>query len=297
MLKVKRRLILTETFWAVLLTNKEREFKFPIFRLPRHPTRMYLYSIDVSKLLGFRDTYIFFLRNPNVKRINGTEADRNSLSETGLLPSALRNRPITFVRARDVFREFGHKVINRGKPIKDDYFVGDEEYQNNVEQQKDDDEMSFGENDYSKGVGSVDKGPFRRHTPSLAGFPNPYSVYEPFEPVFVPQELKVGSWDYKCALSAADFNSRLLRNRPVSFLDLHTNIEQIPRNSQPLRVLVEKNLNSDTNTIKIDSFIGTKNQDSFDSNNQNWEVAYDSDKPSKYPISIMRDQYQEQLSL
>ena len=27
-------------------------------------------------MLGFRDTYIFFLRNENVKRVNGTEEDR-----------------------------------------------------------------------------------------------------------------------------------------------------------------------------------------------------------------------------
>lgn len=61
------------------LTQSGREYRFQTFTLPRHPTRLYLYSLDASKLLGFRDTYIFFLRNENVKRINGTEEDRERM--------------------------------------------------------------------------------------------------------------------------------------------------------------------------------------------------------------------------
>ncbi len=56
-----------------------REYRFQTFTLPRHPTRLYLYSLDACKMLGFRDTYIFFLRNENVKRVNGTEEDRECM--------------------------------------------------------------------------------------------------------------------------------------------------------------------------------------------------------------------------
>jgi hypothetical protein len=61
----------------------------------------------------------------------------------------------------------------------------------------------------------------------------------------VPKELTEDNWMYKCALSAADFNQRLNRNRPVSFLDLHTNIEQIASATQPKRVIIEKHIPSE----------------------------------------------------
>jgi hypothetical protein len=55
---------------------------------------------------------------------------------------------------------------------------------------------------------------------------------------------------YKCAMSAADFNQRLNRNRPVSFLDLHTNIEQIASATQPQRVIIEKHIPSEESLHK-----------------------------------------------
>jgi hypothetical protein len=66
-----------------------REYRFQTFTLGTS-SELYLFSLDASKLLGFRDTYIFFLRNPRIKRITGTEEDREHLRGLRILPSQLR---------------------------------------------------------------------------------------------------------------------------------------------------------------------------------------------------------------
>jgi Chromatin remodelling complex Rsc7/Swp82 subunit len=162
-----------------------REFRFQTFTLPRHPSRLYLYSLDASKLLGFRDTYNFFLRNPAVRRINGNEQDRQHLEKIGLLPSSIKNRPITLARARDIFKTFGHKVVRRGRPGKDDYRAGEQEEQEYGEEsfvKMEEDDVSYSALDYTRIPQVLDGGPFRRHGISIAGFPRPEVDVEQFEP-------------------------------------------------------------------------------------------------------------------
>jgi hypothetical protein len=162
-----------------------REYKFQTFTLPRHPSRLYMYSLDASKLLGFRDTYNFFLRNPRVRRINGNDEDRAYLEKMGFLPSAIKNRPITLARARDIFKSFGHKVVRRGRPGKDDYRAGDVDEQDIGDEsfaKMDEDDVSYSALDYTRIPQVLDGGPFRRHGISIAGFPRPEIDLEQFEP-------------------------------------------------------------------------------------------------------------------
>ena len=163
-----------------------REYKFQTFTLPRHPSRLYLYSLDASKLLGFRDTYNFFLRNPKVRRINGNDEDRAHLEKMGLLPSSIKSRPITLARARDIFKAFGHKVIQRGRPVKDDYRAGENDEQDymdiNTPVKAEEEDISYSVLDYAKIPQALDGGPFRRHGISIAGFPRPEIDHEQFEP-------------------------------------------------------------------------------------------------------------------
>ena len=57
---------------------------------------------------------------------------------------------------------------------------------------------------------------------------------------------------YKCALSSAEFNARLRAHRPCSFIDLHTNVEQIATGTQPCRVSVQVK----TDEKDVDSKVG-----------------------------------------
>jgi hypothetical protein len=135
------------------------------------------------------------------------------------------------------------------------------------------------------------------------------------------------AWMQKCAASCAEFNARycysllsLNRNRPSSFLDLHTNIEQIQKKTQPTRIRVQVK-KSNEKLFKINKETTTTNVDDAD-----WEEVVQTsdglkvrhifqptlngisrkdeepivilDEENKlYPLAIMRDQYQSQFSL
>jgi hypothetical protein len=77
---------------------------------------------EPSALLHYRDSYVFFVRNPDLKRVDADDQDREFMNDNGYLPSTLRRRNILLVSARSVFKKFGHLVIKNGRPWKDDYF-------------------------------------------------------------------------------------------------------------------------------------------------------------------------------
>ena len=279
-----------------------REFKFPVFTLPRHPTRLYSFSLDASKALGFRDTYIFFLRNTTIKRINGSDADREYLTENNMLPPPMKNRNITLVTARNVFRVFGHQVIKRGRPIRDDYFVGDKvEPEFYEEPMQVEDDYSNGMFDFDKSLGSQEGGPFNRRGESILGFSRPSEDVSEFVPASIPPQLGTDPWVLKCASSTADFNRRLIRNRPVSCVDLHTNIEQVSQITQPSCINVERLVDARLNFVHVRGNVVVKNDKSTKisktENNGQWTVVSKPDKEAKFPVALLRDQHQDQSSL
>ncbi|KAI8913339.1 chromatin remodelling complex Rsc7/Swp82 subunit-domain-containing protein [Gorgonomyces haynaldii] len=268
-----------------------REYRFPTFTLPRHPTRLYLFSLDASKVLGFRDTYIFFLRNTNVKRVTASDEDREYMRDHGLLPSQLKSRAVTLVVARNLFRVHGHRIIKKGRPVRDDYFCQGRKEPEHYEESVEEEEMDYGL-DLARNGPVHDGGPFKRHGPSILGFSNKVDVAEPFMPEFVPEELTKDQWMLKCALSAADFNSRLVRNRPTSFLDLHTNVEQVSQDTQPTRVVIQINKKAKLDVDFVEPRIAPDLKD-----DENWETVYTTDKVSMYPLAIMKEQFQDVTSV
>ncbi|KAI9595579.1 chromatin-remodelling complex, RSC SWI/SNF subunit Rsc7/Swp82, partial [Syncephalis fuscata] len=100
-----------------------REYAIPAFPVrTRHPRRLYMLAKEPSALLHYRDSYVFFMRNPDLKRVDANDEDREFMNDHGYLPSTLRRRNILLVSARSVFKKFGHLVIRNGRPWKDDYF-------------------------------------------------------------------------------------------------------------------------------------------------------------------------------
>jgi hypothetical protein len=100
-----------------------REYAVPVFSIgTKHPRRLSMLAKEPSALLGFRDSYVFFMRNPDLKRVDATEEDREYMDRHGLLPNTLRKRNILLVSARSVFKKFGHLVVRNGRRWKDDYF-------------------------------------------------------------------------------------------------------------------------------------------------------------------------------
>lgn len=120
-------------------------------------------------------------------------------------------------------------------------------------------------------------------------------------------QLAADPWMLKCATSAADFNRRLLRNRPTSFLDLHTNIEQVSQATQPSRFRVQVKGDMTTNICFVEKEVAlnlVKTNQKLEANEglksvkleQEWVTVGDS-APSRYPLALMRGQQQNSTSL
>ncbi|CAG8787061.1 5894_t:CDS:2, partial [Dentiscutata erythropus] len=76
-----------------------RKYKVPVFQLESRESTLYMCSMEPAKCLGFRDSYLFFSKNPSLKRISATDEEREWLVANGYLPSNFRNRAITIVRS------------------------------------------------------------------------------------------------------------------------------------------------------------------------------------------------------
>ena len=79
-------------------------------------------ATDVARLTGYRDSYIFFVRNRQLRKVVTTRAERDDLVRRGAIPFSHRYRHISVVTARSVFIQFGHRVIINGQRIRDDYY-------------------------------------------------------------------------------------------------------------------------------------------------------------------------------
>ena len=164
----------------------------------------------------------------------------------------------------------------------------------------------------------MEGGPFRRHGISIAGFANIYHPAIPkkevnqdldmyidggqdydFEvPSSIPKQLEEDNWMYKCAVSAASFNARLRKSRPTSFLDLHTNVEQIAKGTQPERVVVEKMVNEQKrNVILIEKDVLCNKDEYQENKSEKWVPIASSKDDIVYPLAIAKNQYQEVLPL
>ncbi|CAG8438094.1 11239_t:CDS:2 [Acaulospora colombiana] len=194
-----------------------RKYRVPVFRLDSRGQTVFMCSMEPAKCLGFRDSYLFFSKNPSLKRIAATDQEREWLVANGYLPTNFRNRAITLVSARSIFKLFGHKIVLGGKRRRDDYFESITNYdESNYSDQGQDSELESANNILS-----------RRANANYIQNPR----------VLVNET----NWMYHQALSCRDYNSRLNihRSEKSKFYDPHTNIDQVSRDTQPTRIRVE----------------------------------------------------------
>ncbi|CAG8562890.1 15589_t:CDS:2 [Acaulospora morrowiae] len=194
-----------------------RKYRVPVFQLESRGNTIFMCSMEPAKCLGFRDSYLFFSKNPSLKRIAATDQEREWLVANGYLPTNFRNRAITLVSARSIFKLFGHRIVLGGKRRKDDYFESNINYdESHNSDQGQDSELESANNILSR----------RANTNYIQ---NPRVL------------LNETNWMYHQALSCRDFNNRLNihRSEKSKFYDPHTNTDQFPRDTQPTRIRVE----------------------------------------------------------
>ncbi|KAI8080983.1 chromatin remodelling complex Rsc7/Swp82 subunit-domain-containing protein [Thamnidium elegans] len=220
-----------------------REYRVPTFKLPTRDDTLFMFSKDPAALLGFRDSFVFLKKNPKLLKVHIDNVEKGYLVDSNLLRSTFRTREISVVTARSVFKQFGHRIVKRGRKGRDDYYYTEE---------VDDEEDQSEEEVVSKEL--VEK-PVSANT-------------------FLPQTVHVGknnlqhkltaqdtivndlNWMHNAAVSARQFNTSLFsyrRSNPTNY-DLLTNVYQIPENKQTLRdtglIMPEKNEINESDTLE-----------------------------------------------
>ncbi|KAG0026595.1 PHD finger protein 10, partial [Podila clonocystis] len=201
-----------------------RQFKCRTFKLPDRGDRVYMLSMDPARVLGFRDSYLFFIKNPHLTRVITTAEERTWMIREGLLMANFKSKLIALVTSRSIFKTFGHRIIKNGRSRVDDYYEAGAE----------DEPMEGYDRETSTQVeeGSVagdDTAATSRRKRALD------QSEENSRPI-------TGlNWMYESALTVRTLNTQLKTQRKENprFMDAHTNIEQIPAALQPTRCIVK----------------------------------------------------------
>ena len=99
----------------------DREYRVRVFTIEGKGDRLYMLSTEPARCIGFRDSYLFFQKHPNLHKIILAEEAKRDLIGRSLIPHSYKGRAIGVVTARSVFREFGAKIVIGGRKVTDDY--------------------------------------------------------------------------------------------------------------------------------------------------------------------------------
>lgn len=79
-------------------------------------------ATECARVLGYRDSYLLFNKNRSLYKIIATQAEKDDLIHQDILPYSYRSRQIAIVTAKSMFRQFGSRVIQNGRRVRDDYW-------------------------------------------------------------------------------------------------------------------------------------------------------------------------------
>ncbi|KAF9107302.1 hypothetical protein BGX27_008787 [Mortierella sp. AM989] len=206
-----------------------RQYKCRSFKLPERGNRIYMLSMDPARVLGFRDSYLFFLRNPQLVRVNTTVEERQWMIENGMLMANFKSKLIAVVTARSIFKSFGARIIKNGRGRIDDYYEANATEDDPVDESEGDGTSRIGD-DHS-GLGGANGN----------GLDGAFGSKRKLMHDESTRHITDLNWQYESAMAVRALNSRLkeLRKENPKFLDPHTNIEQVPTLLQPSRCEVE----------------------------------------------------------
>ena len=101
-----------------------REYRMRTFYMPNRGEKVFMLATECARVLGYRDSYLLFNKNRSLYKIIATQAEKDDLIQQEILPYSYRSRQIAIVTARSMFRQFGARVINNGRRVRDDYWEG-----------------------------------------------------------------------------------------------------------------------------------------------------------------------------
>ncbi|KAF9998808.1 hypothetical protein BGZ65_005746, partial [Modicella reniformis] len=202
-----------------------RQYKCRTFKLPIRGDRIYMLSMEPARILGFRDSYLFFLKNPQLVRVNTTVEERQWMIENGLLMANFKSKLIAVVTARSIFKSFGARIIKNGRSRVDDYFEANATEEDLIDESEGDAVSRVGDDNMSGANGASHQGD------------SSHSFKRKLQHNESTRQITDLNWQYESAVAVRALNSRLkeLRKENPKFMDPHTNIEQVPLFTQPRR--------------------------------------------------------------
>ena len=99
-----------------------RTYRCRTFTVPGRGEKLFMLATECARVLSYRDSYLLFNKNRSLYKIIASQAEKDDLIAHDLLPYSYRSRQIAIVTARSMFRQFGSRVINNGRRVRDDYW-------------------------------------------------------------------------------------------------------------------------------------------------------------------------------
>ncbi|GJN70095.1 hypothetical protein PLICBS_004147 [Purpureocillium lilacinum] len=99
-----------------------RRYRCRTFLVANRGDKLFMLATGCAKKLGYRDSYLLFNKNRSLFKIVASQVEKDDLVQREILPSSFRSRQIAIVTARSMFRQFGSRVIEDGRRVRDDYW-------------------------------------------------------------------------------------------------------------------------------------------------------------------------------
>lgn len=99
-----------------------RQYRCRTFLVPNRGDKLFMLATECARVLGYRDSYLLFNKNRSLYKIIASQAEKDDLVQQEILPFSYRSRQIAIVTARSMFRQFGSRVIENGRRVRDDYW-------------------------------------------------------------------------------------------------------------------------------------------------------------------------------
>jgi hypothetical protein len=99
-----------------------RVYRCRTFLVPNRGDKLFMLATECARVLAYRDSYLLFNKNRSLFKIIASQAEKDDLVQQEILPFSYRSRQIAIVTARSMFRQFGSRVIESGRRVRDDYW-------------------------------------------------------------------------------------------------------------------------------------------------------------------------------
>ncbi|KAK4069803.1 hypothetical protein Purlil1_13647 [Purpureocillium lilacinum] len=99
-----------------------RLYRCRTFPVANRGDKLFMLATECAKKLGYRDSYLLFNKNRSLYKVVASPVEKDDLVQRDILPFSYRSRQIAIVTARSMFRQFGSRVIEEGRRVRDDYW-------------------------------------------------------------------------------------------------------------------------------------------------------------------------------